>query len=93
MKAGCRILISGRVQGVFFRENAVATAKRLGIKGWVRNREDGTVEIVAEGAKARMRQFIEWCNKGPPEAKVDNVDVKDHAPTGEFSGFEMVGKN
>ncbi len=83
-----RILVYGDVQGVFFRANTVSTAKGLGLKGWVRNRRDGSVEIVAEGSQAKLIELIEWCkNGGPPAARVDKVDYKWDEPKGEFSDF------
>ncbi|MCD6547586.1 MAG: acylphosphatase [Nanoarchaeota archaeon] len=82
------IFVSGRVQGVFFRANAVNVAKTLGIKGWVRNRKDGRVEIVAEGEDEKLKEFIKWVKKGPILAKVTKVEIKEETPAGEFKEFE-----
>ncbi len=79
MKAsrGVRIQVHGRVQGVFYRANARTTATRLGLRGWVRNLPDGTVEAVAAGPPAAVEEFITWCRQGPPAARVDRIVVDD----------------
>ena len=82
------IFVSGRVQGVFFRANAVEIANKLLIKGWVRNLKDGRVEIVAEGSKEKLKEFIEWLKEGPMLAKVVDIVVEEEKPTGEFDNFE-----
>jgi len=71
-----RILIWGKVQGVFFRQSAKDEADKLGLAGWVRNNPDGTVEIEAEGNKVQLVEFIKWSKKGPPFAKVEKVEVE-----------------
>ncbi|MBN1205135.1 MAG: acylphosphatase [Myxococcaceae bacterium] len=81
--------IRGKVQGVFFRESARFEACRLGLTGWVRNREDGSVEAVAEGAPAALEDFIRWCHRGPQAARVTDVERSDGGPTGEFSTFSV----
>jgi acylphosphatase len=65
------LYISGRVQGVFYRRNAMQEAKRLGLTGWVRNLPDRRVEAVAEGDEKLVEEFISWCRKGPPLAIVN----------------------
>ena len=82
------IFVSGRVQRVFFRANAVEVANKLGIKGWVRNMDDGRVEIVAEGKKEQLDDFAEWLKKGPLLAKVYDLTIEEEKPTGEFKDFE-----
>lgn len=79
--------IQGKVQGVFFRESARAEATRLGLAGWVRNRSDGAVEAVVEGAPAVLEEFIRWCHRGPTQARVSGVERTDSEATGEFSQF------
>jgi acylphosphatase len=79
--------ISGRVQGVYFRRYMQDEAQRLGVSGWVRNRTDGTVEAVAHGEKEAVERLVEWARKGPPSARVTDVQVS--AGSGEYSGFEM----
>ncbi len=79
--------IRGRVQGVFFRAETVDQAVGLGLVGWVRNRRDGSVEVVAEGEKARLEQLIAWCRQGPPLARVSEVAVEWLPAAGEFHEF------
>lgn len=88
MKERVHIFVYGLVQGVFFRSNTVNTAKRMGLAGWVRNRSDGSVEIVAEGEKGKLKEFAEWCNHGPDGAKVDEIKKEWKKATGEFGDFE-----
>lgn len=80
------VLISGKVQGVFFREDTIKEARELGLTGWVKNTGD-KVEAVFEGEENRIKEMLLWCNKGPRLARVDNVEVKYEAPTGEFKDF------
>jgi len=68
-----RVIVSGRVQGVGYRAWAVTEARKLGLKGWVRNRHDGTVEILLSGDENSMRRMVGACHSGPPFAKVDTV--------------------
>ncbi len=70
-----RIFVSGRVQAVGLRDWVVRTAKAEGITGWVRNRSDGTVEIVASGEEEAVARFAEACREGPEMARIDNVEV------------------
>ena len=81
------IFVSGRVQGVFYRATTQEVAKRLRLKGWVRNLPDGRVEIVAEGPEDALKALIDWCWEGPPLAKVEDVKVIWEEPTGEFEDF------
>ena len=81
------LIIYGRVQGVFYRYGAQEAARELGLTGWVRNNYDGTVEAVAEGPKGVLERFVEWCWKGPPRARVDNIELKWEQATGEFKSF------
>lgn len=92
MSGGARrvtLRIEGKVQGVFFRESARSEASRLGLTGWVRNRSDGAVEAVAEGAPAVLEEFIRWCQRGPQQARVTDVARTDGEATGEFSHFNV----
>ncbi len=70
------LTIEGWVQGVFFRTSTVQEAKRLGVKGWVRNRPDGSVEVVAAGKKRKIDELVHWCHQGPAGAQVRNVQVE-----------------
>lgn len=83
------IIISGRVQGVYFRGHVKKMAESMGLDGWVRNLSDGKVEAVFEGETEDVRRMVTWCNTGPPAARVD--DVKEHWETaaGDLSGFEL----
>ena len=69
-----RLIIHGRVQGVFFRASARDEALRLGLEGWVRNLPDGTVEILAAGSRPDVIRFEKWCGQGPAGARVDRVE-------------------
>jgi acylphosphatase len=80
-------LISGRVQGVFYRASTMDEAMRLGLTGWVKNLADGRVELVAEGAPEAIDALISWCRKGPPHARVTSIEIKEQTPTGEFNRF------
>jgi acylphosphatase len=84
-----RLAIEGRVQGVWFRESTRREAARLGVRGWVRNRREGTVEVVAEGPEDMVRKLAEWCHHGPPSARVTRVRETPEAFQGEFSSFEV----
>ena len=84
-----RIVITGLVQGVFFRRETTDTARRLGLTGWVRNLSDGRVESIAEGERARLDELIRFCHFGPPGARVRNVEVEWLEYTGEFRGFRI----
>lgn len=82
-------VISGRVQGVFFRLETKRAADEYGVFGWVRNKRDGTVEAVFEGDKEKVLSVLEWCKQGPPISKVQNVDVEWEAYTGKFNRFDI----
>ncbi len=81
------LIITGRVQGVFFRANTFDAAKKLKLTGWVRNLPSGGVEVIADGEKTQLEKLIEWCGHGPPMANVENVEVEWLAATGEFAEF------
>lgn len=84
-----RVLVSGRVQGVYFRESARAEALRLGLSGWVRNLADGRVEGAFEGDAASVAAAVAWCRSGPPRALVTGVEVITEDPEGR-AGFEIL---
>lgn len=88
-KVRAQVIIEGRVQGVFFRHHTQEMAFRLGVKGWVKNRRDGGVEAVFEGDKDRVDKIIQWCHRGPSEAKVRNISVTWEIYTGEFDDFSV----
>ena len=74
--AAVHLFVHGRVQGVFYRAKTQKKAEGLGLTGWVKNCDDGSVEIHAEGSKEKLGELIEWCRKGPVLASVSNIDLK-----------------
>jgi acylphosphatase len=82
-----RITVRGRVQGVGFRYATVMEARRLGLAGWARNATDGSVEILAEGNPAAVRQLIAWCGQGPPSARVASVQHREEASDASLGQF------
>ena len=83
-----RVVVSGRVQGVFFRETARRRALAFGVAGWIRNSPDGSVEAVFEGAEDAVERLVELCREGPRGALVEWVDVIAEEPEG-LSGFDI----
>lgn len=81
-----RVVVSGRVQGVFFRECTRREAEAAGVSGWVRNRDDGTVEAVFEGERSAVEPLLDWVRDGPRQADVDHVEVTPEGPEG-LDGF------
>lgn len=77
MKACIRCLVSGRVQGVFFRASAQQEAQRLGLTGWARNLPDGRVEVLACGDTAGLDEYRRWLQQGPPKAEVEGIEEED----------------
>jgi acylphosphatase len=84
-----KVIISGIVQGVFFRASTREEAVRIGVAGWVRNLPDGTVQALFEGEKKKVEEIVGWCYRGPAGAHVDTVDVAWGKYTGEFRQFEI----
>jgi acylphosphatase len=78
-----RVVVSGEVQGVFFRDTTRSEAERHGVSGWVANRDDGTVEAVFEGEQESVAALVEFCRLGPPRARVAEVEVHEEEPRGE----------
>lgn len=87
MKTRARLIISGRVQGVFYRAFTEDVARSLGLSGWVRNLPDGKVEAVFEGNRASIQKAVTACHEGPPAARVDDIDLRWEDFTGKFSSF------
>jgi len=83
------LLISGRVQGVAFRASTKRKAQNLGLKGWVRNTEDGKVEAVIEGSKDKIKELISWAEKGPRLANVNNIEINWVKGKENFQKFEI----
>ena len=88
-KAQVLLVIHGRVQGVFFRFETQKMAKKLGLTGWVKNNDLGTVECLAEGDKINLEKLAEWCKSGPDSALVEKVEIKWLPYVGGFEGFEI----
>jgi acylphosphatase len=85
-----RVVVRGRVQGVFFRDTCREQARRLGLGGWVRNRGDGaSVEAVFEGPPDAVERMVAWCHHGPPRAFVESVDVDDDGPPAGETTFRV----
>ena len=82
-------IITGRVQGVCFRMEPCRAVAHLKITGWVGNKCDGSVEAVFEGEKADVKAALDWCSKGPPISRVDDIHVSWQTYIGAFSGFEI----
>lgn len=84
------VIVSGRVQGVFFRAYTRETALALKLTGWVRNLPDGRVETVFEGEDTNVQSMLEWCKKGPPHATVNEQEASEQTYTGEFRDFRII---
>ncbi|OQX63614.1 MAG: acylphosphatase [Deltaproteobacteria bacterium] len=89
-KIRIHLIVEGRVQGVWFRESTRREAVSLGLTGWVRNKPDGSVELVAEGPEDQIDILAAWCRQGPPAAKVNRVREHRENWTGEFDSFDIV---
>jgi acylphosphatase len=83
-----RVLVSGRVQGVFFRDSCARLARADGVSGWVKNRADGRVEALLEGSPQAVENLVAWCRQGPRHAEVSEVEVIDERPAG-LEGFRI----
>ena len=84
----CRVVVRGRVQGVWFRDSCQREALAAGVRGWVRNRPDGSVEAAFEGERAAVERLVDWCRTGPPRARVDGIELHDEPPEGD-QGFRV----
>ncbi|OGI10370.1 MAG: hypothetical protein A3I68_04770 [Candidatus Melainabacteria bacterium RIFCSPLOWO2_02_FULL_35_15] len=85
-----RLLITGKVQGVFYRTSCQEVAQRLGLSGWVKNLSDGNVEALVQGEKGEIEKLITWCKKGPPGAVVSNLDVNWETIVKQITSFKIV---
>ncbi len=90
MKSRVRVIVSGRVQGVFFRSATRDEAEIRNVSGWVKNLQDGRVEATFEGEEEAVEQLVEFCRKGPPNAVVRDVEVVWEAYRAEFTGFRIL---
>ena len=89
MKSTVHVVISGRVQGVWFRANTKQKAEQLGVTGWVKNTADGKVEALFEGDKKHIQEMIDWCHQGPPSAQIDHVEITEQSASNGFDGFSI----
>lgn len=85
-----RLIVSGRVQGVWFRDSTRRKANESEVQGWVKNRSDGDVEVLAEGDEQNVSELVKWCHNGPPNALVTGVNYLEEDYTGEFDSFDIV---
>jgi acylphosphatase len=83
-------MVSGQVQGVFFRDSTRQKAQELGLAGWVKNTPDGRVEALFEGPSDKVTEMIRWCEEGPQQASVANVDTDFEAAGGDLQSFEVL---
>lgn len=83
------LIIQGRVQGVFFRQNTNTIANQLGLKGYAKNLPDNTVEVIAEGPEDKLQSLISFCRKGPEGAEVTDIKIKYEEPKNEFTTFSI----
>jgi acylphosphatase len=88
-KIRVHIFVSGRVQGVFFRQSTQLQAQSLSVYGWIRNLQDGQVDGVFEGEESAVKSLVDYCRHGPLAARVENVGVKPEKYKAEFSTFEV----
>lgn len=92
MESFAHILIFGKVQGVFYRVEAKRKALEFGLSGWVKNLEDGSVEIFVQGDKKEIKELIEWCRKGPRRSFVEEVKVEwsEECDYKKFDNFQIM---
>lgn len=88
-KIRAHIFVSGRVQGVFYREKTKKKSEKLGVTGWVKNLSDGRVEAIFEGDKDMVEDMVNWARKGPIWAKIEALDIVWEDFTGQFNNFEI----
>ena len=86
-----KIIVLGRVQGVFFRASTKAVADQLGVKGWIKNLKDGSVSLEAEGDESIMPDFIDWCKYGPDDARVDDILIEEISSKN-YRNFDILKK-
>jgi len=90
MKINAHVIISGKVQGVFFRANTKKKAIEYGLTGWVKNTSDGCVEAVFEGEEDKLKDMIKWCKIGPKLSKVTSVKIKYNNFLKEYKDFKII---
>lgn len=89
-KQRVHLFVKGKVQGVFFRQALKVMAKKKNVSGWVKNLKDGRVEAVLEGEDIDVSSLVEWSHRGPANARVEDVEIKNEKHKGEFAKFEVV---
>ena len=89
-KQRVRIFVTGKVQGVFFRQALKVMAKKNNIFGWVKNLKDGRVEAILEGDEEKVNRLVEWSYRGPANARVEDVEIRNEKFMGEFSKFDVL---
>ncbi len=89
MKKKVYVIISGKVQGVWFRAHTKNKAKELGINGWVKNTDDGKVEAIFEGDENNIYKILEWCSKGPLDASVSKIEIFNKKYSKEYNDFSI----
>ena len=89
-KQRVRIFVTGKVQGVFFRQALKVMAKKNNVLGWVKNLNDGKVETILEGKDADVSAIVEWCHAGPANARIEDIEIKNEKFKGEFSKFDVL---
>lgn len=87
MTKSIRALISGTVQGVWYRDSTVIEANKIGVRGWVRNLRDGRVELLAQGSSQEIQTLLDWAWQGPENANVNDIEVIDIQGDDSLSGF------
>ncbi len=90
VKQRIRIFVTGKVQGVFFRQALKVMAKKNNVFGWVKNLNDGKVETILEGEDVDVSAIVEWCHAGPANARVEDIEIKNEKFKGEFSKFDVL---
>ncbi len=90
VKQRIRIFVTGKVQGVFFRQALTVMAKKNNVFGWVKNLNDGKVETILEGEDVDVSAIVEWCHAGPANARVEDIEIKNEKFKGEFSKFDVL---
>ena len=89
-KQRIRIFVTGKVQGVFFRQSLKVMAIKHDVSGWVKNLNDGRVEAVLEGDEEKVTRLVEWSHGGPASARVEDVEIRNEKFIGEFSKFDVL---
>ncbi len=90
VKQRLRLFVKGKVQGVFFRQALKVMAKTHNVSGWVKNLKNGRVEAILEGEDLDVSSMVEWCHRGPANARVEDIEIRNEKYKGEFSKFEVL---